>query len=128
MASIEELKGKVLINCEVKRNGTGHNGEDEILLYCLTGEIYRMTYHQDCCATCAIEDIVGDVEDLHGLVIDAREESSDEDSPGAQKKDDYDESYTWTFYIIQTEKGAVTIRWYGSSNGYYSESASFERV
>lgn len=38
------------------------------------------------------------------------------------------ESFTWTFYLIQTNKGHVTLRWLGSSNGYYSESVRFARV
>ena len=39
-----------------------------------------------------------------------------------------DDSFTWTFYRFATARGYVTIRWYGSSNGYYSEEVTFEEV
>lgn len=86
-----------------------------------------MSYDPDCCATCQIEDVVGDLEDLVGspiLMAEAITNSTDPASPS----DTYVMSYTWTFYKLATAKGYVTIRWYGSSNGYYSETASFQRI
>lgn len=32
------------------------------------------------------------------------------------------------WYKFGTIKGYVTVRWYGESNGYYSEEVNFERV
>lgn len=104
----------------------GGVGDEEIRFTCSDGTKYRMVYYPDCCASCYIEDIVGDLSDLIGSpIVDAREETNS-DNP---KEQEYpDDSFTWTFYILQSGKGAVTIRWYGSSSGYYSESATFEEV
>lgn len=67
-------------------------------------------------------DVCGDVYGLIGKeVLDAYETCDGNDGPLG----DYDDSYTWTFYTIVNFDVAVTLRWYGSSNGYYSESVSF---
>lgn len=88
---------------------------------------WQMYYEQDCCASCHIEDVVGDLNDLVGTPIVMAEAVTNNTDP--QPPADYpDESYTWTFYKLATAKGYVTIRWYGSSNGYYSETASFKEI
>ena len=55
------------------------------------------------------------------------EEATNSDDP-PPTSDYAPESYTWTFYKLATVRGYVTIRWFGSSNGYYSETASFARI
>lgn len=95
--------------------------EDEVLFIARSGRQFCMSHDQDCCERVSVEEIVGDLDDLIGTPILRAEERSQEDP-------DADESGTWTFYEFATIKGSVTIRWYGSSNGYYSESVSFEEV
>ena len=113
---VEELVGKTLTSCEAV-------GKDEILFTSTEGSKFKMFHAQDCCEYVSIEDICGDLEDLVGSPILVAEEVSNnlESKSG-------DDSGTWTFYKLATTKGNVTIRWYGESNGYYSESVDWERV
>lgn len=83
---------------------------------------WRFYHEQNCCESVTIEDICGDLDNLVGAPILQAEEVSTGciDSHGG--------SVTWTFYKFATCKGAVVVRWLGSSNGYYSESVHFEEV
>lgn len=119
---IKELIGKTLTKC------TGSIGDDQICFETTDGKAYRLYHSQDCCEFVTVEDICGELADLVGSPIVQAEESSSNDDPPGVKKDDQDESFTWTFYRISTAKGQVVIRWYGSSNGYYSESVDFDEV
>lgn len=114
---IEELIGKTIINI------VGKEGDDQIKFTTSDGDKYWMFHSQDCCESVSIDDIVGDLSDIVGSPIINAEEVTDRENNNKQNND----SFTWTFYKIFTEKGDVNIRWYGSSNGYYSESVSFCR-
>ena len=111
---LSTLVGKTL--AEVRRSG-----DEELFFTTQEGETFKMYHSQDCCETVYIEDIEGDLDSLVGNPILVAEVAS-KDDPEAS------ESGTWTFYKLATIKGHVDIRWYGSSNGYYSESVDFVKV
>lgn len=121
MRKIEELIGKTLTRIE-RRNivdDETQTSRDELLFYCDTGEIYEMSHYPDCTESVLIEDIIGDLSDLIGTPILNASESTN------QGNDQEDGTFTWTFYKLATIKGYVDIRWYGESNGCYSESVDF---
>ena len=112
-----ELKGKVVTNVKL-------NGDSELIFFTEDGFRYTMCHDQDCCESVYIESIVGDLGDLVGQEILVAEESTSGENPEGAKVSEYQESFTWTFYKLATRKGYVDVRWYGESNGYYSESVS----
>ena len=115
----EELIGKIIIKIDKCVNDD--NNEDNITFYLSNGEIYELCHYDDCCESVSIEDINGDLDDLIGYKLIQAEESYEDDKNAS-------ESGTWSFYKFGTSKGYVTIRWYGTSNGYYSETASMNKI
>jgi hypothetical protein len=117
-----ELVGKVLVSIKV------NDAKDQIWFVDDQGKEYSMHHYQDCCETVEIESIVGDLNDLLNTPVLKAEEAESNDTPDGALLGYEPESATWTFYKLATIKGYVDIRWFGSSNGYYSESVSFVEV
>lgn len=99
------------------------DSNDELVFECDDGRLFTFTHVQDCCEDVQIEDICGDLQDLVGNpLLQAEEVTYSDANPADVPSKDYQDSFTWTFYKFATIKGSVTVRWYGTSNGYYSES------
>ena len=114
-ASFAKLVGRTLKCVKCKK------GDGEALFVCDTGETFRLISQSECCNDITIEDICGDLADLIGSpILQAEESTSQRDGIPIPKN--FQASFTWTFYRIATIKGQVVIRWFGTSNGYYSES------
>lgn len=131
----KESKFSGFLHCKIIAIEGMKKGSEEIIFHVDDGTYnhgtvaFRMYHDQDCCEHVWVEDVCGDVEDLIGTPILLAEESVSSVNPeGVEVPEEVQESFTWTFYKLATIKGYVTIRWYGSSNGYYSERVSLERA
>lgn len=129
------LKGLILTKIDVIKDNGGNGGGDIINFYTNDNRKFYMYHEQDCCEYVTIDDICGDLDDLLNYPILLAEEVSNTNQEECIVVDDdteprstYDESWTWTFYKLSTIYGSVTIKWYGTSNGYYSESVDFYEV
>ncbi len=116
------LQGKTLTAINRESN-------ERLVFVCSDGWVYGMDHDQDCCESVTIDDIVGDIGDVIGSpILIAEERSSENKNPVGVEVPEYQDSFTWTFYELATNGGSITIRWYGSSNGYYGESVSLYKV
>lgn len=109
--SIDTLVGQIVTNIE-------RVGDEKLIFETSDGSEYQMYHDQDCCESVYLQDVIGDLDDLVNSEIVLAEEVTNEG------EEEYG-TFTWTFYKFRTNKGDVTLRWYGSSNGYYSERVDF---
>ena len=99
---------------------------DVVVFQMENGQECRLYHEQDCCESVSVESVNGTYDDLIGSPLTfVDEETSNENPPDTDKPTYQDDSFTWTTYTLTTAKGTVRIRWYGESNGYYSEDVYF---
>lgn len=111
----EELVGKKIIDIKLEL--------DSILFITDKGN-YQLCHIEEWSEDVVIDDICGELKDLVGETIITAKETFNYDNP---KFDSFtglpNDSHTWSFYHISTLKTHITIKFYGTSNGYYSETA-----
>jgi len=120
MTEFNIIKGKTLVSVDVDENNA------KIYFHFNDKSCYKMYMSDDCCNGFWLDDVCGDWGDLIGEPLTEAEEITNADEP--EEPDEAQESYTWTFYKLGTIKGCVTLRWFGTSNGYYSESVYFREI
>lgn len=129
---LKQTKIKSLIGKTITSIKRLENGSEEVVFVCSDGTKFKMYHEQICSEEVTLEDVCGDFKDLLDSPILIAEEVTNKDLPPPSKNyedDEYhDDSYTWTFYKLATQKGYVDIRWYGESNGYYSEEVNFAQI
>lgn len=117
---------KVLVGQTIKEIKGLEEGSDEVRVFTTEGNEYLFHHDQDCCESVDLNDFDGDADDLIGGLITSAEEVEGETlGHNEGKPSEHCESFTWTFYKIETNKGGVWMRWLGESNGYYGESVDF---
>lgn len=100
---------------------------DEIVFKCKNGSTVVFYHEQNCCESVWLEDADGLANGTD--IFTGCDWCKVEEVEGHGKPlDEYDESFTWTFYKFTTNKGYDTMRWYGTSNGYYSEDVDFKII
>lgn len=119
-AKFEDLLGKTIVEID------GAEADSDVIVFlCSDGTKYMMYHEQDCCESVTVNDICGSITRMIGTPITKAECVTNSNDPAATE---WAESWTWTFYHLATVKGYLTIRWYGESNGYYSESVDFVKL
>lgn len=117
-ADISGMVGETVLGVETEVN----DGGEIVEVYLITdAAVWRLYHERDCCESVYLNDTDGELAALIGGRIVAAEAASNINP-------DAFESETWTFYKLATDAGVyVTMRWIGSSNGYYSEEVYVQR-
>ena len=111
---MRKIEGKVIESI------TGLVQDSEVVRITFSDSSYIEQYHhQDCCESVSVEQVDGDIERHIGGTIYSLDEKIVNDGVAGY------ESCTATFYTLKTSKGFLDWRWFGESNGYYSESVDW---
>lgn len=99
---------------------------DEVTIKFTDGTCLKFYHQQDCCESVLLEDFDTEPEYLINTNIISIEERIYRSGEGMKPLSTCDQSYTWSFYVIKTSSITMVLRWYGESNGWYSETVDID--
>lgn len=121
---MEEIVGKVLVKIEGLKEES-----EKVVLHFNDNTQMVFEHYQDCCEYIYLLDYICDVDlSKPTVILQAEERTSNDISCPVTGLGKDDDSNTWTFYSINTTTGEIFMRWYGSSNGYYSEEVDYRLI
>ena len=95
---------------------------EEVIITFDDGAYIQQRHSQDCCEVVTVEQVDADPKRFIGAIAhELVEKVVEKDDMHPSDLPDYVDSITATFYTLKTSKGYLDWRWYGESNGYYSE-------
>lgn len=101
---------------------------DAILITTEDGRQFKFFHDQDCCESVRIWDTKGDLKSLQGKRIVSVEQEESGENPSDVIPPEWQDSFTWTNIVFRTDENTVIVRWYGDSNGYYSERVNLDEI
>lgn len=113
----EEIKGKIIKKISISK-------DKSIIKFLTDKDIeYQMYHDQICCEDVYLDDVDNDINLLLNSPILIAEETTNYTPPTISHN-----SFTWSFYRLGTINGVCVFRWYGTSNGCYSEEADVYEI
>lgn len=112
-----ELTGETLTYIDIDPEN------DEILLTTQSGRRIKFHHRQDCCESVRIVGTDGEWRSLIGKpLVEVKHDAVNADDEGS------DGSATRTTLTFRVDDATVISRWFGNSNGYYSERVDIEEI
>jgi len=114
-----QLEGRTIKSTE--------QGHDWLNIVCEDGTKWQLHHYQGCCESVSFQDTQGDPSELIGQKIIKAHTDRGCDSNSWWDASNR-ESSTWEEFTLEAKGVKVTWRAAGESNGYYSETMTFEQV
>jgi len=105
---------------------TDISSDYESVTFKTVDKTYRLEHYQDCCESVRLENVIGDIKNILNVPITLAEE----DNPGDPDwySESYNDSHTWSVFILEAGGKRVEFWFLGESNGYYGESVDFVEI